>query len=433
METGSSYRPRVSRETRSLLAAGVLAVAALWLLARLRFPERPVTPNPVPSVLGQLASGPKYDDLAGEVAQLQARVQPSLLSLDQAAAQLAAGAGVPAATALRLRDDLAVTWTRPGPDPVLNGVTVLGRDAASGLAVARLPSTAPTPAPAPWTPRQLQQSRYLIASDVSVLGVSLRPVFVGSLDPVDSPLWSEAVWAVPAHTDLVPGSFVFTNGADLVGLVIADGERLVIVPGTTVLAAADRLLTMPARPVGTLGVEVQALTPPLTTVTGVPVGVVVTWVDPEGAATKQLMVGDAIESVDGAAIATRRHWDVRMARLSAGETVTLGVRRGGERRDVAVAARAPAARASATRPAVRSLGLTLRTRTRVGAEVIRVERASAADRAGLAAGDVITLVANLHAPTPAQVQQSFGAVEQGSRVMVAVTRGDAHFVTTVER
>jgi hypothetical protein len=53
-----------------LLTAGVLAVAALWLLARIRFPERPVTPNPVPSVLSQLARGPTYDDLAGEIAQL---------------------------------------------------------------------------------------------------------------------------------------------------------------------------------------------------------------------------------------------------------------------------------------------------------------------------------------------------------------------------
>jgi hypothetical protein len=82
METNSPYRPRVSRETRLLLTAGVMAVAALWLLARIRFPERPVTPNPVPSVLSQLASGPKYDDLAGEIAQLHARLQPSLLALD---------------------------------------------------------------------------------------------------------------------------------------------------------------------------------------------------------------------------------------------------------------------------------------------------------------------------------------------------------------
>ena len=71
MEANSPYRPRVSRETRLLLTAGLVAVAALWLLARIRFPERPVDPNPVPSVLSQLASVPKFDGLAGEIAQHQ--------------------------------------------------------------------------------------------------------------------------------------------------------------------------------------------------------------------------------------------------------------------------------------------------------------------------------------------------------------------------
>ena len=65
--------------------------------------------------------------------------------------------------------------------------------------------------------------------------------------------------------------------------------------------------------------------------------------------------------------------------------------------------------------------------------MVRVERASAADLGGLAVGDVITLIANVQAPTPTEVVQSFGSVDQGQRVMVAVTRGDAHFVTTLER
>ena len=53
------------------------------------------------------------------------------------------------------------------------------------------------------------------------------------------------------------------------------------------------------------------------------------------------------------------------------------------------------ANAPAAQPASRSLGLTLRARTKIGAEVVRVERGSAADRAGLAVGDVITLVADV--------------------------------------
>jgi S1-C subfamily serine protease len=163
-------------------------------------------------------------------------------------------------------------------------------------------------------------------------------------------------------------------------------------------------------------------------VTGATVGVVVAWLDANGVGAEHMMVGDVIEAVDGVALADRQHWDVRMARLSAGETLTMRVRRKRELSDVALVARAPAAR-----PASRSLGLTLRERVKIGAEVVRVERASAADRAGLAVGDVITLIDNVQAPTPAQVVRSFGSIEQGQRLIVAVTRGDTHFVTTLER
>jgi len=428
METSSPYRPRVSRETRLLLTAGVMAIAALWLLARIRFPERPVTPNPVPSVLSQLASGPKYDDLAGEIAQLHARLQPSLLALDVPSA-VGSLQTSPRTAAIRLRDDLAVTLVPPGSSRERwNDAPIVAGDAASGLAVVRVPIPVSASPPVPWTPRQPQQPRYFVASDVSPEGVSLRPAFVGSLDPIDSPLWSEPLWAVPERTDLAAGSFLFTNNAELAGLVITYRRGLAIVPGGTVLAEAERLLAAPPGPPGAIGIEVQDLTPPVASVTAASVGVVVAWVDPDGASREQLMAGDVIEAVDGRALATRQHWDVRVARLSVGETLSLRVRRHGEIRDVALVANAPAAQ-----PPSQSLGLTLRARTKIGAEVVRIDRGSAADRAGLALGDIITLVAEVSAPTPAQVMRSYSSMGQGERVLVAVTRGETHFVTTLER
>jgi S1-C subfamily serine protease len=405
-----------------------MAVAALWLLARIRFPERPVTPNPVPSVLSQLASGPKYDDLAGEIAQLHARLQPSLLALDIPSA-VGSLQTSPRTAAIRLRDDLGVTWVPPGSSRERwNDAPIVARDAASGLAIVRVSIPGSASPPVPWTPRQPQQPRYFVASDVSPEGVSLRPAFVGSLDPIDSPLWSERLWAVPGRTDLAAGSFLFTNSAELAGLVITYREGLAIIPGGTVLAEAERLLAAPPPPPGAIGIEVQDLTPPVASVTAASVGVVVAWVDPDGASSEQLMAGDVIEAVDGRALATRQQWDVRVARLSVGETLSLRVRRRGEIRDVALVANAPAAK-----PASRSLGLTLRARGKIGAEVVRIERGSAADRAGLALGDVITLVADVSAPTPAQVMRSYTSLGQGERVIMAVTRGDAHFVTTFER
>jgi S1-C subfamily serine protease len=237
------------------------------------------------------------------------------------------------------------------------------------------------------------------------------------------------VWAVPARTELAPGSFLFTNSAEWAGLVIAHIGGLAIVPAGTVLPEAERLLATPPGPAGSIGIEVQDLTGPLSAATGAPAGVVVTWVDADGAGRDQLMVGDVIEAVDGQPLATRQQWDVRLARLTVGETLSLRVRRRAEVLEVAAVATRPAAPA----PASRSLGLTLRTRTKIGVEVVRVEQGSAAERAALAAGDIITLVAGAPGPTPEQVIRSYTSLGPSERVMIAVTRGDAHFVTTLER
>jgi S1-C subfamily serine protease len=173
---------------------------------------------------------------------------------------------------------------------------------------------------------------------------------------------------------------------------------------------------------------VQALTNPLTLVTGAEVGVIVTFVRPDGPAAGRLLVGDVIEEIDGRQLATLEEWDVRTSRLSVDDALTVRVRRRGDVVDVALVAVSPP-----IPPMTRSLGLTLRSRTGIGAEIIRVEPASAGNRAGLAVGDVLTLIDDIEAPTPVQVTRSFAALREGQRVMVAVTRGTAHFVTTLER
>ena len=429
METSSTYRPRVSRETRLLLTAGVMAVAVLWGLARIRFPDRPVTANPVPSVLSQLASGPKFDNLAEEIAQLHSRLQPSLLTLRAPALLSGSPQTFQRAAALRFRDDLAVAFVPPESIGVRwNDATILARDAPTGLAVLRVPTLVAASPPVPWAPRQQLRSRFLVASDLSPESVSFRPVFVGSLDPVDGPIESEPVWVVPDGADLTPGSFLFTGNADLAGLVIPYGEGLIVVPGSTVLAEAERLLTAQSVPQGIIGVEVQNLTPALAAATGADEGVVVTWVDADAADRKLLMAGDVIEAVDGQTLASLQQWETRVARLSPGATLSLRVRRRGEVRDVALVAKAPPAL-----PPVQTLGLALRARPQMGAEVVRIDRGSAADRAGLAIGDVITLMADVSAPTPAHVIRHFNSMGPGARVLVAVTRGETHLVTVLER
>jgi len=424
MEPARPYRPKVSRETRLLLTAAAVAIAVLWLLARIRFQELPATRNPIPAVFSQLAGPPRFDDLAVQLAQIQARLQPSLVVLDSPDAARRA-------VAIKLRDDLVVThasaamlaapWT---------GTTMLAADVASGLAVASSMTAAATPLPLPWSPPvRLQQPRYFFATRLAATGVSLHPVFVGSITPVDTPLWPGQVWSVPPGTGLVPGSWLFTTDAELVGLVIAGGAEGIIVPIGLLLAEAERMLSTPPGSGGVIGIQAQALTPALAALTGAVSGVVVTAVDQASPSEDHVRVGDVIETADGQAVPTLQHWRVRIARLAPGATLTLRLRRNGTVQDVAVVAAAP----PETPPVTPLLGLALRSLPGIGAQVTRVDGGSAAGRAALADGDVITLIGDVQAPAPAEVVRAFNAIGEGERVMIAVTRGQAHFVTVLER
>jgi S1-C subfamily serine protease len=166
----------------------------------------------------------------------------------------------------------------------------------------------------------------------------------------------------------------------------------------------------------------------LSLATGALTGVVVAWVAPAGPAAGQLAIGDVIEAVDGRPLESNRQWEVRAARLSAGDTLRLRVRRQAEVQELTMMAgqvEPP--------PSTPALGLGLRARRGVGSEVLRVDPGSAGARAGLQIGDVITLIGEQAAPTPAQVARAFSSMDEGQRALAGVTRGDVHYVTTLAR
>ena len=86
----------------------MLAVAALWVLARIRFQERPVASTPVPNVLAQLRPTSSYEDLA----RLIAEIRPGIT----AAVSASEGGG----PALRIRGDAAVTLMPGRADTLLH-------------------------------------------------------------------------------------------------------------------------------------------------------------------------------------------------------------------------------------------------------------------------------------------------------------------------
>jgi hypothetical protein len=416
--------PRISRETRRLLFAVLMAAIALWLLARVRFIDGTAPQNPVQPLLGQLAARPTFADLAAETSRVQARLQPLLLVI-HAPAGTVPPLPRPVA-ALRVTGTVAVALLSPAegePDDL----DIVATDRASGLTLFTIDGPDATGALGLWTPPRPEDPRYLWATTALTGGVGLRPVFIPSLEPIAHAAWSGQLWKTSASTGLEPGSFVFTTAGDLAGLVIEEAGEPAIVSGEALMLDVERLRDSRPDARGYLGIDVQPLSRPLASVTGSTGGVVVTWVDPQGPAAGTLAVGDVIEQADGARL-TPQIWTVREARVTPGGTLTLRVRRKGEvQESVLMAAPVPVPADS------ESLGVTLRALPGVGAEVVQVVRSAAGGRSGLEAGDVITRAGEIAAPTPAQIRAAFAADAEGRGVLLALTRGTTHRVAVLQR
>lgn len=421
-------RPSVSRETRLLLTIVVVSLATLWVLARIRFPGRSATPNPVPPVLAQLAPPSAFEDITSTVAQLRPRigeiVSPIVVQADGPVSHPAP------AQALLIRDGLAIAILGEHDKPrTAEGVSleISARDPLTGLTLLQIPAEDGPPASV-WPSRGLQYPRFLIASDVSGGGLSLRPVFIGSLNSIASPRWSGSLWAVPYGVELQAGTFLFTVAGEFAGLAIRHDDQPAIVPAELLTSAADRLSRQPHPGSTSLGADVQTLSPTLAAALQSPSGVVVTWVDPAGPAAGVLSAMDVVERVNGTAVTSPEQWEAQVLGLSSGSTVALDVRRQGETRQVRVIAQGkrPA-------PADPVLGLTLRTLPRVGAEVLHVLPRSIAARAGIQAGDVITKADDLESPSPAQIARLFAAESSGGSLVVALTRGQDHQVLAIPK
>ena len=426
---GGSYRPRLSRETRRLLLTALVSMLTLWVLARVRFPERPAVPNPVPPILDQLTGRPTFAELAARVGELRGQLADSLVSLAFVRDDAYAGSGgsVQRAVALRIRDDLAVTVVAPAARRAGAPRGVVAEDRGSGLMLVETAAKTRPQLPIFWSPRDLQQPRYLLASSASPEDISLQPAFIGSLAPIETAQWPGSVWALPMDAAVAAGALLFTEQGELVGVVVQSDAGPAIVPARVLLASAERLLETPPKAGAELGIDVDTLTPRLAAAAGAQTGVVVAWVDPAGIAASLLGIGDVIEAVDDVAITSTEQWRVRAARVGAGDTLNLRITRRGAQRVVQL--RAPAA--SAENAAF--LGLGMRRVARVGTEVTRVVRGSASEAAGIVAGDLITAIGNIRTPTPAQIASSFEAIDSGELLIVAISRNGAHRVVALQR
>jgi len=431
------HRPRVSRETRLLLATVCVATAALWVLARVRSLESGsgAPPGPAPALLAPLV-GESHDQLNADIARLEARIAPWLATLSVEPTASGRDAALPSSVpSVRVRGDLALAIAPAGSTVRSDaGTEVTASDPPTGLTVIRYGTPAP-PALSIWPGEPPRSARYLMAAEPTPAGVTLRPFLARGVTEHVVKGWREPLWRLPATAAIAPGTALFTTSAEFVGIVVNDQGGPALAPAQTVLDEMDRLLVRSDRTAGDLAIEIDELTPDVAGLVGVPSGLIVTWVDSSGPAAKALQTGDVIQQIGGQRVATADDWLLSMARVLANDDVQLSIVRAGLTQEVHVTASAEPRPTSASRPVDAKqarpravLGLDMRTETGKGISVRGVDAGSRAEEAGLAAGDLITRAGSVNAPTPAQLRQ---ALAKGP-VLLAVTRGARHHVLALQ-
>jgi hypothetical protein len=264
--------PRAGRETRLLALVILVAIAALLVLARFRFPEAaervPVAPPPGP--LERLAARAPFQDLAATLNTLTERLAPSLLVVQISEAP-AAGAGAKSATstaadkgrrrsptpevvaetpalyvpAIRVAKDRALFYLPPGARVLAIGGIVELKPAVSTspqhpLALVTVSSSDDSPLLLGSTVDGFSGFAYTALVEGARGGFSPRPFYIGRVDEIPDATWPAPLLAVGSSVDIPPGSFLVTLDGRLVGMALRTPHGPTILPAralNTVVAA----------------------------------------------------------------------------------------------------------------------------------------------------------------------------------------------------
>jgi hypothetical protein len=262
----NGFRERWGRETRLLVLVVVVSLAVLLLLARFRFPASTLNVSaPTPSPLAGLAGRADFEDLAGTVKALRARLASKLVVVQYDAVREPAGRGptrgagsrsgaaavlqepaVPPSllVGLRVRADLALVHVPAGlyPASVLGSsgpAEVAAANTRRAIALVRIPSVSdfrPDPSLDPF-----EGFDYVGQVEGTAYGPTLQPVFVGRVDPVVDAEWPSALLAVGQAPHLSNGAFVFSMAGRFIGMIVRDTSGAMLVPASVLETAVNEL------------------------------------------------------------------------------------------------------------------------------------------------------------------------------------------------
>jgi hypothetical protein len=430
---------RVSRESRLLLLTIVVCVVVLLVLARLRFPERPVV-TALP--LERLAAQASYDALAADIERVQALIAPNLVVLRVAPPLESAprnirdvlaspdrSSGLRHVAALRIGGGTAFASLDPGVriDGIVGGATeegagatVVATDPVRRIARIRVPETATRQLPQLDLPA-LRAPVYVVAAEGTQAGVTLRPVFLGRGDLFATARWTQPLLPL-GGVSVTPGALLFSLAGEFIGTVVVEEGATAIAGAHDVLETVGSLASAPRPAPSALGIAVQPLTPALATALSVHRGVVVSEVDPAGSAAGILEPADVITTLEGRPTEEPDDLLIQLASRPSGGSVSVSIARKGAVRTVAL----PLA---ATRPEGAEGGSVAFARE--GGAGTHVVEGTEVAGTGLLPGDTVTHAGDIANPSPAQLRRMLAGVAPGGFAILTIRRDGRQRVLAV--
>ena len=271
--TTNGFDERTGRETRLLVLVVIIALGVLVLLARFRFPAADMSlVSTTAGPLAGLAARATFDDMAATIVGLLNRVSPSIIVVRLEAIELPppARSGGPASSrsggtpasrqaappapvpeprlqpALRVRADLALVLVPPGMRPVpapglVGPVEIVVHDATREIALVRIVTGPETSVSTPSGIDGFTGLSYAGLVEATMGGATMRPVFIGRVDPSPDNRWPRPLFSIGRSPDLGNGTFLFAIDGRLIGMVVGHGDGVAIVPRVAIEAVVVEL------------------------------------------------------------------------------------------------------------------------------------------------------------------------------------------------